>query len=89
MFRLILITLFVVATAVWAQDDTTDDEAVTESVPPSVPPSVPQSVDEMSAEELDDLDLDRNEDHTEEDEDVFKPSDVVSYQQSVPFPVDI
>lgn len=81
MFRLILITLFVVATAVWAQDDTTDDEAVTESVP--------QSVEEMSDEELDDLDLDRNEDHTEEDEDVFKPSDVVSYQQSVPFPVDI
>jgi len=85
MFRLILMTLFVVATAVWAQDDTTDDEAVTESVPRSVP----QSVEEMSDEELDDLDLDRNEDHTEEDEDVFKPSDVVSYQQSVPFPVDI
>ena len=43
----------------------------------------------MSEEELDDLDLDRNQDHTEEDEDVFKPTDAVSYQQSVPFPVDI
>ena len=43
----------------------------------------------LSEEELDDLDLDSQEDHTEEDEDVFKPTDVVSYQQSVPFPVDI
>lgn len=80
MLRLLLVLLFAVGTAAWAQDDATDDTASE---------STPESIDELSEEELDDLDLDRNEDHTEEDDDVFRPTDVVSYQQSVPFPVDI
>lgn len=37
--------------------------------------------------ELDELDI--NTDHTEEDEDIFIPSEEVSYQQSIPFPTDI
>lgn len=37
--------------------------------------------------ELDELDI--NTDHTEEDEDIFVPSEEVSYQQSIPFPTDI
>ena len=69
------------AGVVVAQDDESDGEAATETAP--------ETVEELTEEELDDLDLDRNQDHTEEDEDVFRPSDVVSYQQSVPFPVDI
>ena len=80
MLRLLPVLIFAIGSAAWAQDDATDD-AATETTP--------ESVDELSEEELDDLDLDRNEDHTEEDEDVFRPTDVVSYQQSVPFPVDI
>ena len=81
MLRLLLVLTLGIALAAWAQDDETDDSATTDPVP--------ESIDEMSEEELDDLDLDRNQDHTEEDEDVFKPTDAVSYQQSVPFPVDI
>ena len=81
MLRLLLVLTLGIALEAWAQDDETDDAATTDPVP--------ESIDEMSEEELDDLDLDRNQDHTEEDEDVFKPTDAVSYQQSVPFPVDI
>ena len=80
MLRLLLLLIFAVCTAAWAQDDVTDDTATE---------SAPESVDDLSEEELDDLDLSSNEDHTEEDEDIFRPTDVVSYQQSVPFPVDI
>ena len=80
MYRLILLVIFATATAVWAQEPTTDqEEPVTET----------ETVEGLTEEELEDLDLDDQEDHTEEDEDVFKPTDVVSYQQSVPFPVDI
>ena len=81
MYRLILIFMFTVATVVWAQEDATDDEATTDSAT--------ETAEELTDDEFDDLDLDRNQDHTEEDEDIFKPTDVVSYQQSVPFPVDI
>jgi len=81
MYRLILLVIFATATAVWAQDPAPEDEPVSE-------PET-ETVDELSAEELADLDLDSQEDHTEEDEDVFTPTDVVSFQQSVNFPVDI
>jgi len=81
MYRLILLAIFAAATAVWAQDPVPEDEPV------SKPEA--ETVEELSAEELADLDLDSQEDHTEEDEDVFTPTDVVSFQQSVNFPVDI
>lgn len=80
MLRLLLFLMLAVGVAAWAQDDATDETATE---------SAPESIDELSEAELDDLDLDSNEDHTEEDEDIFRPTDVVSYQQSVPFPVDI
>jgi len=81
MYRLILIAIFATATAVWAQDPAAEDESVSE-------PET-EAVEGLTADELADLDLDRQQDHTEEDEDVFKPTDVVSFQQSVNFPVDI
>jgi hypothetical protein len=81
MYRLILLAIFATATAVWAQDPAPEDETVTELET--------ETVEGLSEEELDDLDLDSQEDHTEDDEDVFKPTDVVSFQQSVNFPVDI
>lgn len=80
MLRILVFLMFAVGTAAWAQDDATDDTATE---------STPESNEELSEAELDDLDLDSNEDHTEEDDDIFRPTDVVSYQQSVPFPVDI
>ena len=79
MYRLILLAIFATATAVWAQDPASEDEPVSE----------PETVEGLTEEELEDLGLDDQEDHTEEDEDVFKPTDVVSFQQSVNFPVDI
>ena len=81
MYRLILLAIFVMATTVWAQDPPPADESATESET--------QTVEDLSEEELEDLELDSQEDHTEEDEDIFKPTDVVSFTQPVPFPVDI
>ena len=73
--------MFLMATAVWAQDPTPADESATEAET--------EAVETLSEEEFEDLDIDDQEDHTEEDEDVFKPTDVVSFTQPVPFPVDI
>jgi len=81
MYRLILLAVFVVATSVWAQDPTPADESATESET--------ETVEGLSEEDFEDLGIDSQEDHTEEDEDVFKPTDVVSFTQPVPFPVDI
>ena len=76
MYRCIVPLLFILTTAVWAQDDASEAEPAAESATESV-------------EDVDDPVLDNQADHTEDDEDVFKPTDVVSYEQSVPFPVDI
>lgn len=85
MSRLIVLTLgvFAMAAAVWAQESTDEEVASSETVAEA------ESFEGLTEEELEDLDLDNQEDHTEEDEDVFKPTDAVSYQQSVQFPVDI
>ena len=81
MYRLILLAIFLVATTVWAQDAPPADESATEAET--------ETVEALSEEEFEDLGIDSQEDHTEEDEDVFKPTDVVSFTQPVPFPVDI
>jgi len=81
MYRLIFLAVFAMATTVWAQDPPPADESATETET--------QPVAGLSEEELEDLELDSQVDHTEDDEDVFKPTDVVSFTQPVPFPVDI
>jgi len=81
MYRLILLAVLITATAVWAQETVPEDESVSETEP--------ETLEGLSAEEIEDLELDGQEDHTEADDDVFKPTDVVSFQQSVNFPVDI
>ncbi len=81
MYRLTGLVILVIATAVWAQDAPPEDE-------PATAPET-EAVEGLSEEALEDLEIDSQQDHTEEDEDVFKPTDVVSYQQSVAFPVDI
>jgi hypothetical protein len=85
MYRLILLAIFLTATTVWAQDPPPADESATESETESET----ETVDGLSEEEFEDLDIDSQQDHTEEDEDIFKPTDVVSFTQPVPFPVDI
>ena len=81
MVRLIIFMFLVSGAAVWAQDDAPQNDSANEAET--------ETEESLSAEELADLDLDSQEDHTEEDEDVFKPTDVVSFQQSVNFPVDL
>jgi hypothetical protein len=81
MIRLIIFLFLVSGAAAWAQDDSAQNDSGTE-------PEA-EAEEGLTAEELEDLDLDSQEDHTEEDEDVFKPTDVVSFEQSVNFPVDI
>lgn len=81
MVRLIIFMILALGTAVWAQDDTPQDDSANE-------PEA-ETEESLTAAELEDLDLDSQENHTEEDEDVFKPTDVVSFEQSVNFPVDI
>ena len=81
MYRLTLLIIAMMATAVWAQESTPEDEAATEIDS--------ETVEGISDEEFENLDLGNREDHTEEDDDVFKPTDAVSFDQSVPFPVDI
>ncbi len=87
MYRIILLLILALATAVWAQDSAEED--VTATVPETETEFEVESIVELSEEEFEDLGIDGQDDHTEEDEDVFKPTDAVSYQQSIDFPVDI
>ncbi len=80
MHRYMLIVLFAIATVVWAQDDATDEDAAEPA---------PEAVDEAEDYETDDFELNKTKDYTEDDEEAFKPTDKISYHQSVPFPVDI
>ena len=93
MQRLVLLVAFVFATAAWGQDsaqDSAEDEApVAETETVAESESESESAETLTEEELEELDIGSQQDHTEEDEDVFKPTDAVSYQQSVVFPVDI
>lgn len=83
MVRLLLLAVFILASAVWAQESAEEDASASDVVVEA------DSLEGLTEEELDDLDIDSQEDHTEEDEDVFKPTEEVSYEQSLEFPVDI
>ncbi len=87
MFRLyltILIALFV-ATAAWAQDAETDDDASAESPPAE---EAPAQEDEVTDEEIDEL-LGLDEDWSETEDDDFNPTEQVRFEQNIAFPVDI
>ena len=77
MIRPIFILSFFLMGTVLAQDEATEEESTT----------APVSEPEDNAE--DDVVFDGSEDHSANDEDVFVPTEEVSYQQSVPFPTDI
>ena len=85
MVRLLILAVFILASAVWAQESAEEDVTASEVVVEAEA----DPLEGLTEEELEDLDIDSQEDHTEEDEDVFKPTDEVSYEQSLEFPVDI
>ncbi len=80
MHRLLVLAMIATVGAVSAQDTSTDDQPASEPAPATTPETVEGVSDEV---------LSSQDDHIEDDEGVFKPTDVVSYAQSVPFPVDI
>ncbi len=81
MYRLIMLMSLILATAVWAQDPAVEEEPVTAPEP--------EEIEGLTEEELEDLNVDDQQDYTDEDEDVFRPTDAVSYSQQIRFPVDI
>lgn len=86
MKRLTLLVALILTAAVWAQDADEENAGEEEAV---VAESEADTVEGLTEEELEEIDSTDSTDYTEEDEDVFKPTDAVSYQQSVNFPVDI
>ena len=89
MFRLVLMLIFLFATAVLAQDTKdVDADAATQS-PEQAPEQAPEKAAEGTPDDdLDDLD-DLDEPYPVEDEDAFIPSENVAFGQSIPFPTDI
>lgn len=75
--------LFVFMAAAGAQEPVPEETSAVEDE------SAAETTDDIADDELDDFILDTNQDFTEDDEDVFIPSDKVSFEQSVPFPTDI
>lgn len=85
MIRSIFILLLFLTAAVLAQDGPSEDEAA----PETSSESVDEGQDEGLDDELEDDILSGNQDHTEDDEDIFVPTEEISFQQSIPFPTDI
>lgn len=79
MLRAAVIAAVLVSVAVWAQESSDDEPVAAET----------EAEETLDDDDYEDFDIDSQEDHTEDDEDVFTPTDVVSYSQSVQFPVDI
>jgi len=81
MYRVFFLAIFVLTATAGAQESDPQSEAATETET--------ETVAAPAEDESEDSVLDSQDNHTEEDEDVFKPTDDVTYQQSVTFPVDI
>ncbi len=79
-----LIALFV-ATASWAQDADTNEDASAESPPAEEAPSPEE---EITDDEIDEL-LGLDEDWSEAEDDDFNPTEEVRLEQNIAFPVDI
>jgi hypothetical protein len=80
----LLVALFLISTA-WSQEV----EEAAEEVGPEVAEAAETAVAAEADEEEDDADLDEQGYGLEEEEDDFIPSQEVSADQSLPFPVDI
>lgn len=80
MIRSIMILLLFLTATVLAQDEVSEDDAATETS---------ESERDSGDDEFEDDILSGNQDHTEDDEDIFVPTEEISFQQSIPFPTDI
>lgn len=89
MIRTIIILSLFLTTAVLAQDGASQDEAVSETGDDPVESSTDDAQDDSLDDDLEDDILSGNQDHTEDDDDIFVPTDEISFQQSIPFPTDI
>ena len=88
MYRLILLAMLLTATAVWAQDSTPEDEADADAAT-EVEELTEAEKDAREKELIESVLEDEPIDYSGEDEDVFKPTDDVLFEQSLPFPTDI
>ena len=88
MIRSIMILLLFLTATVLAQDEVSEEGAASE-VSESENQSADDGSDEALDDELEDDILSGNQDHTEDDEDIFVPTEEISFQQSIPFPTDI
>ena len=64
-------------------------EPASQEKPAAEQESAAATEDGNADDELDDFVLETNRDFTKDDEDVFIPSEKVSFEQSIPFPTDI
>lgn len=81
MFRLLLMLMLLSAAPIVAQDSETGERSSTES---STETTDTDSADEINVDEIGESDT-----YSQADDGDFIPSDVVTYEQSVPFPTDI
>lgn len=88
MYRLVLLAMMATATAAWAQDSVPEDEVDADAA---------AEVEELTEAEkkarerelIESVLEDEPIDYSGEDEEVFKPTDDVLFEQSLPFPTDI
>jgi hypothetical protein len=89
---IILLSALFLAAVSWSQeaeDPAADTEAETSEPTEATEPTEPSEPTEASDDEEDDSDLDEQGYAGEEEEDDFIPSQEVTADQSIPFPVDI
>tara|TARA_B100001059_G_C17707301_1_gene513508 strand:- start:520 stop:762 length:243 start_codon:yes stop_codon:yes gene_type:complete len=80
MYFLIILIFSLNQNMVHAQDSSVEDEPEKDLI---------SNAEDDSEENIEDITQDIDGNYTEEDEDVFKPSDEVLYSQQIRFPVDI
>ena len=88
MYRLVLLAMLPMMSAVWAQESAPDEDAATDAV---------EETEELTEAEkaarerelIESVLEDEPIDYSGEDEEVFKPTDDVLFEQSLPFPPDI
>ena len=88
MYRLVLLAMLATATAVWAQDSAPEDEADADAAT-EVEELTEAEEDAREKELIESVLEDEPIDYSGEDEEVFKPTDDVLFEQSLPFPTDI
>ena len=85
---LTMLTVLLLAAAVWAQEDENADDTGTETPVAEEAPATDEDTDEGTDEEIEEL-LGLDEDWSDAEDDDFNPSEEVRFEQNIAFPVDI